>query len=245
MYAAPGVGLAAPQVGVGLRLFVFDTTWQPDRPDRHEDHDHAHDHAGHDHAGHDHAGHDHAGHDDARDHAHDHDEGHDHAGHDHHEGHVHGARTGTGLADPDDDDPDDDNLDDEDLDDEEDDDEEPVPRRPFIVANPVLELGPGEQTDQEGCLSVPGLFYSTTRAAAASVRGVDVTGQPVEHSGTGLLARCLQHECDHLAGTLYLDRLTGSARRAAQRTLRESPEPLTRPNDTAAEGFLAALRRQR
>nr|MDT0663692.1 peptide deformylase [Micromonospora sp. DSM 115978] len=106
MYDAPGVGLAAPQVGVGLRLFVFDVDWDTDE-------------------------------------------------------------------DPDDPDG-----------------EDAVPRRPLVVANPVLETGGGQQHGQEGCLSVPKLYYPTTRADEATVRGFDASGEPVEYSGTGLLARC-------------------------------------------------------
>ncbi|MCK9901864.1 peptide deformylase [Parafrankia colletiae] len=128
MYAAPGVGLAAPQIGVGLRLFVFDTDY---------------------------------------------------------------------------------------------DTEEPTTRRPLVVVNPQLEIGEGDQHGSEGCLSIPWLGYPTTRSASATVRGFDETGSPVEYSGSGLLARCLQHETDHLDGTLYIDRLTGEYRQAAREALRD------------------------
>lgn len=131
MYAAPGVGLAAPQVGVGLRIFVFDTQYDADDPTSE--------------------------------------------------------------------------------------------RRPLVVVNPVLTPGPGVQDGPEGCLSVPGLYFPTPRTLAASVSGVDAAGSPVEYSGEGLLARCFQHEVDHLDGTLYLARLTGDDRRAAQAALRDGP----------------------
>ncbi|WP_261562826.1 peptide deformylase [Frankia tisae] len=151
MYDAPGVGLAAPQVGVGLRVFVFDVDYDP--------HDVA------------------------------------------------------------------------------------VPRVPRVVVNPVLELAAdGEhQHGLEGCLSVPGRHFPTTRALRASVRGVDVTGAAVEYVGEGLLARCFQHEVDHLDGTLYLDRLTGEDRKAAVQALRE---PAPSPEQVRAAGEeLRALRR--
>ncbi|WP_261559831.1 peptide deformylase [Frankia tisae] len=151
MYDAPGVGLAAPQVGVGLRVFVFDVDYDP--------HDVA------------------------------------------------------------------------------------VPRVPRVVVNPVLELAAdGEhQHGLEGCLSVPGRHFPTTRALRASVRGVDVTGAGVEYAGEGLLARCFQHEVDHLDGTLYLDRLTGEDRKAAVQALREPPPS---PEQVRAAGEeLRALRR--
>ena len=88
------------------------------------------------------------------------------------------------------------------------------------VVNPVLEL-PAERVlddDAEGCLSVPGPYADLARPDTATVRGVDVDGQPVTIVGSGLLARCLQHECDHLDGTVYVDRLS---RRERKRVLRE------------------------
>jgi peptide deformylase len=151
MYDAPGVGLAAPQVGVGLRVFVFDVDY------------------------------------DSRDAA--------------------------------------------------------VPRVPRVVVNPVLTVvTDGElQHGAEGCLSVPGRHFPTTRALRAVVRGVDAAGAPVEYAGEGLRARCFQHEVDHLDGALYLERLTGEARTAAVRALREPPPG---PQGAGAAGDpLRALRR--
>ncbi len=84
------------------------------------------------------------------------------------------------------------------------------------VINPVLHLpdGPRElDEDEEGCLSVPGQHSEVARSVRASVTGVDVTGAPVQVEGAGMLARCLQHEVDHLDGTLYVDRLAGKTRR--------------------------------
>lgn len=75
------------------------------------------------------------------------------------------------------------------------------------VLNPVLETMSGEQYDDEGCLSVPGLWYKTRRANYARVRGIDLDGKTVVLEGEGLMARMLQHECDHLDGHIYLDRL--------------------------------------
>jgi len=86
------------------------------------------------------------------------------------------------------------------------------------VVNPEIETS-GELIEaDEGCLSVPGPYYELERYAAATVRGVDVTGAPVEVSGTGFFARCLQHETDHLRGLLYIDHLPRNRRR---RVLRE------------------------
>jgi peptide deformylase len=153
MYAAPGVGLAAPQVGVGLRLFTYDC--------------------------------------------------------------GPGARG--------------------------------------HVCNPVLENVPGElQDDDEGCLSVPSLYFPTVRAMETRVTGVDVDGNPVAVEGRELLARCLQHETDHLDGMLYLDRLGGRIKRQAMREVREAEwhdwhwkklTPRERPADDAVVPATLAERR--
>ena len=121
MYAAEGVGLAANQIGVGLRVFVFDC------PD---------------------------------------------ASGDRRSGHV----------------------------------VNPVLRIPAALAVPATEL--------EGCLSVPGQYAEVTRPGLATVTGSDVRGRPVTVTGTGTLARCLQHESDHLDGIVFLDRLPAAERAA-------------------------------
>jgi peptide deformylase len=86
------------------------------------------------------------------------------------------------------------------------------------VINPVIETSGEQISADEGCLSVPGPYHELARAAAATVRGVDKTGAPIEVSGTGFFARCLQHETDHLRGVLYIDHLPRNRRR---RILRE------------------------
>ena len=98
-----------------------------------------------------------------------------------------------------------------------------------VVVNPVLETSdlpgeamPDEDEDQEGCLSVPGEQYPTGRAEWARVTGVDQHGQPVSVEGRGFLARCLQHETDHLDGTLYVERLVGRWGRAARKQVRRN-----------------------
>jgi len=122
MYAAPGVGLAAPQIGLSMRLFVFDA----------------------------------------------------------------GEDRGTGA-----------------------------------VANPVIVEMDGEQEDDEGCLSVPGLYYPTERANSVRLEGLDPEGGPIVLEGEGLLARIFQHETDHVNGVLYLDRLRPSDRRRAMAEIRD------------------------
>ncbi|HZG05996.1 MAG TPA: peptide deformylase [Streptomyces sp.] len=128
MYAADGVGLAANQIGVGLRVFVYDC---PDDEDRR------------------------------------------HLGH---------------------------------------------------VVNPrLVETGGVTVRGPESCLSLPGLEAAVPRHDRAVVEGYDRTGAPVRIEGTGFFARCLQHECDHLGGEVYTDRLTGLRRRRALRAVRRAP----------------------
>ena len=90
-----------------------------------------------------------------------------------------------------------------------------------VVVNPRLVATDGKQDGDEGCLSLPGLWYPLRRAAFAAVDGVDAGGNPLHVEGTGLMARCLQHECDHLDGKLYVDRLDRGLRRQALQQLRE------------------------
>lgn len=91
------------------------------------------------------------------------------------------------------------------------------------VINPVLVETSGEpEPMDEGCLSVPGLWFPTPRYPFARVSGTDVDGREIEVSGSGVLAQALQHETDHLAGMLYLDRLEPVNRREAMRQVRES-----------------------
>lgn len=91
------------------------------------------------------------------------------------------------------------------------------------VLNPqIVALSEGEfQEDDEGCLSVPQLWYPTKRSMYARVEGIDLDGKQVVVEGDGLMARCLQHECDHLDGKLYIDRLERSVRKQALRDIRE------------------------
>jgi peptide deformylase len=91
------------------------------------------------------------------------------------------------------------------------------------VLNPVIDAVDGElELVDEGCLSVPGLWFKTPRYPFARVRGTDVDGNVIFVEGTGLMAQALQHETDHLDGMLYLDRLEPETRREAMKQVRES-----------------------
>lgn len=87
------------------------------------------------------------------------------------------------------------------------------------VINPRLEGLEGQLGGEEGCLSIPGVCGRPARYVRAIVQGADVTGGPVTLAGTGEMARCFQHEVDHLRGTLYIDRLEGDERRRVMRQL--------------------------
>ena len=89
------------------------------------------------------------------------------------------------------------------------------------VVNPTVVASSGTQTGDEGCLSVPGLWFPAVRPDMVTVEGFDRRGRPIRVTGTGLLARCLVHETDHLDGVLFLDRLEPAVRREAMRTLRQ------------------------
>jgi peptide deformylase len=91
------------------------------------------------------------------------------------------------------------------------------------IINPVLENSGDYQEDQvEGCLSIPGLGFPVRRFRSTRVTGVDMHGNPVTVVGEGMLARCFQHENDHLDGILYTDRLEGEDRKAALRSIRNA-----------------------
>lgn len=91
------------------------------------------------------------------------------------------------------------------------------------ILNPVIvELSGDPELVDEGCLSVPGLWYATKRYPFARVTGINLDGDPIEVKGSGLMAQALQHETDHLEGLLYLDRLDKESRRAAMKEVRES-----------------------
>jgi peptide deformylase len=94
---------------------------------------------------------------------------------------------------------------------------------PGHLVNPTLDLSEEEQDGEEGCLSVPGLTFDTKRAWRVVAKGFDMHGEPVTLEGTDLLARCVQHETDHLDGILFVDRLDPETRRRALSEIREAP----------------------
>ncbi|WNI14175.1 peptide deformylase [Actinacidiphila sp. ITFR-21] len=91
------------------------------------------------------------------------------------------------------------------------------------LVNPrPVRTGGVEVTGAEGCLSLPGVECGTRRHDEAVVEGFDMWGGPVAVAGTGFFARCLQHECDHLEGTVFTDRLRGPRRARARWAVRRA-----------------------
>ena len=81
--------------------------------------------------------------------------------------------------------------------------------KPFALINPrVVEASKETDKGEEGCLSIPGLSAAVERPAHVAVEGLDRDGNPLRVEGGGLLARCLQHEIDHLDGVLFIDRVS-------------------------------------
>ncbi|MGW0176038.1 peptide deformylase [Rhodococcus sp. NPDC003322] len=91
------------------------------------------------------------------------------------------------------------------------------------LVNPTYQvLGGEEHVRSEGCLSIPGVRGDVRRAMDVRVSGVDQHGEPVSFEYSGLMARCVQHETDHLDGVLFPSRMEPEARKVAMRTIRES-----------------------
>jgi peptide deformylase len=81
-------------------------------------------------------------------------------------------------------------------------------KHPIVIINPVMEERSGALYEEEGCLSIPGFASKVKRAAKVRVKALNENGLPVVIEAEGLMARCLQHEIDHLNGKLYIDRLS-------------------------------------
>jgi peptide deformylase len=105
----------------------------------------------------------------------------------------------------------------------------------FVLVNPVIEESAvTAEKELEGCLSIPGIQVEVERPTAVTVSGQDTSGTPLKIEATGLLARVLQHEIDHLDGVLILDRSDRESRKAAMREIRErlvAGKELTAPAD--------------
>jgi peptide deformylase len=110
------------------------------------------------------------------------------------------------------------------------------------LVNPVIgELSDDQQDGEEGCLSFPGLSFPTPRAQRVVARGLNQYGDPVVIDGSAMLARCVQHEVDHLDGVLFIDRMDPEQRRLAMKAIREAewaggPVPTIRSSPHSGPG---------
>lgn len=95
--------------------------------------------------------------------------------------------------------------------------------QPRAFVNPVIEFAEGTQEREEGCLSVPGFYESVERAEHIRVAALDRRGNPFTLEAEGLLAVCIQHECDHLDGKLFVDYLSGLKRQRIKKKLQKRP----------------------
>lgn len=86
-----------------------------------------------------------------------------------------------------------------------------------VVINPRLQIERNAPTkrDEEGCLSLPGMYFPLARARLARIAGIDLDGNPIDERASGLKARMFQHETDHLKGFLFIDRLSRKQRESA------------------------------
>lgn len=92
----------------------------------------------------------------------------------------------------------------------------------YIINPQLVETSGDAELVDEGCLSVPGMWHKTKRYPHAKAIGIDLDGNELVLEGEGLMAQMLQHECDHLDGLVYLDRLDKEGRKEAMRQVRES-----------------------
>jgi len=111
-------------------------------------------------------------------------------------------------------------------------------RARFALVNPELSERAGQETGEEGCLSIPGIYEDVRRAKKLRVRGLDELGRPLDFVAEGYLARAIQHEVDHLDGVLFVDRLSLLKRQF----LRGSLEALARGE--MPEGYPPAAARE-
>ncbi len=103
----------------------------------------------------------------------------------------------------------------------------------IVLINPLILEVEGSVEAEEGCLSIPGCSTMIKRAEKVHVRGLTIDGKPIEIEGTGLLARALQHEIDHLDGLLIFDRMSPIKRKFFKRRYKKTLSTLASANDHA------------
>ncbi len=93
-----------------------------------------------------------------------------------------------------------------------------------VYVNPVVSDAEGEETSQEGCLSLPGINVDVARPKTARMRALDLAGNPIEQHEDGYITRIWQHEVDHLNGVLIIDRTGPTAKMESRKILKELEE---------------------
>ncbi|EIP97748.1 peptide deformylase [Opitutaceae bacterium TAV1] len=108
---------------------------------------------------------------------------------------------------------------------------------PLVMANPEVKAAPGceKVVYEEGCLSFPEIRGDVSRPEEIIVKFQDADGVPHVLQCNGILARCIQHEADHLAGTLFIDRMTRRVRAGLERAVKELADQTKAAEDAAAE----------
>lgn len=91
----------------------------------------------------------------------------------------------------------------------------------LVLINPVIQRPKGSEAAEEGCLSLPGVYGQVVRPKQVRLTAYDLSGNPIDRTVDGFLSRVLQHEYDHLQGTLFFDRMSESAQRELGGSLEE------------------------
>ena len=110
--------------------------------------------------------------------------------------------------------------------------------QPLCLINPEILETSGEETMEEGCLSVPGYYDKVTRAERIRVRALDRDGQPFELEANGLLSVCIQHEIDHLDGRLFVDYLSSLKRQRVRKKLEKEQRQQPTASEAAAHQII-------
>ncbi|NIA14418.1 MAG: peptide deformylase [Nitrospiraceae bacterium] len=110
---------------------------------------------------------------------------------------------------------------------------DPAEGKEMCLINPEILEGDGEEVGEEGCLSLPAVFAEVPRKTRIRLRALDEHGEPLEFEATGMLARIIQHETDHLDGKMFIDRLDVLTHEAKMQEWLEVRRQL-RPNEGVA-----------
>ena len=106
--------------------------------------------------------------------------------------------------------------------------------QPMVFMNPEIVASEGSQVYQEGCLSVPGIYADVARASTITVRAMDRDGETFQLTADGLLAVCIQHEMDHLAGKVFVDYLSPLKRELVKKKLAKQKRLAEEDSEDAA-----------